>query len=110
MKNCFVSDCQNLVFPEEFQSESTNRFDSIFSNATLHWCKKDPEGVMRSAKKCLKPGGRFVAEFGGFANLSGKYLKRIYLLKTKISSIIYQVFVQIFIISSNREDTTTHQN
>jgi hypothetical protein len=28
--------------------------------------------VLRSVKKCLKSGGRFVAEFGGFANISGE--------------------------------------
>jgi SAM-dependent methyltransferase len=75
VKNCFVSDCQDLVFPEEFQSQSKD-FDAVFSNATLHWCKRDPAGVLRNVKKCLKSGGRFVAEFGGFANLAGEILKR----------------------------------
>lgn len=44
------------------------RFDAIFSNAALHWVK-DAEGVVRSIAKHLRPGGRFVAEFGGRGNV-----------------------------------------
>lgn len=43
----------------------------MFSNAVLHWCKKNPGGVLESVKKVLKPGGRFVAEFGGRTNCIG---------------------------------------
>ncbi|MFI5097073.1 MAG: class I SAM-dependent methyltransferase [Candidatus Acidiferrales bacterium] len=44
-------------------------FDSVFSNATLHWIK-EPERVIRGIVKVLKPGGRFVAEFGGKGNVA----------------------------------------
>ena len=50
-------------------------FDAVFSNATLHWIK-EPERVISGIKKLLRPGGRFVAEFGGKGN-TGELLKAI---------------------------------
>ncbi|WP_145049883.1 MULTISPECIES: class I SAM-dependent methyltransferase [Paenibacillus] len=48
----------------------TNRlFDAVFSNAALHWMR-DPQLVVRSIWNALKPGGRFVAEFGGKGNVA----------------------------------------
>ncbi len=49
-------------------------FDAVFSNAVLHWCKRDPGGVLKGAKRVLKPGGRFVAEMGGFMKCIGQEL------------------------------------
>jgi trans-aconitate methyltransferase len=43
-------------------------FDGVFSNAVLHWVM-DAEGVVRSVARALRPGGRFVAEFGGRGNV-----------------------------------------
>jgi SAM-dependent methyltransferase len=43
-------------------------FDAVFSNATLHWVRRADaaaEGMLRA----LRPGGRFVAEFGGAGNV-----------------------------------------
>lgn len=54
-----LADASNLQF--------TNKFDAIFSNAVLHWIK-EPEKVIASIYNALKPGGRFVAEFGGQGN------------------------------------------
>lgn len=51
-----VMDCQKLAFDAEF--------DAVFSNAALHWMKR-PDDVIAGAWRALKPGGRFVAEFGG---------------------------------------------
>jgi ubiquinone/menaquinone biosynthesis C-methylase UbiE len=45
-----------------------NQVDCVFSNAALHWLKLDPAGAVEGAWKVLKPGGRFVAEMGGFGN------------------------------------------
>jgi trans-aconitate methyltransferase len=42
--------------------------DAIFSNAALHWVK-NAEGVGASVARALKPGGRFVAELGGYGNI-----------------------------------------
>ena len=43
-------------------------FDAVFTNAALHWMKR-PERVVASVWNCLKPGGRFVGEFGGKGNV-----------------------------------------
>lgn len=45
-----------------------NEFDAVFSNAALHWMK-DIDSVLLGVAKALKPGGRFIAEFGGFENV-----------------------------------------
>jgi SAM-dependent methyltransferase len=45
-------------------------FDAVFSNATLHWIK-EPERVASEISRLLRPGGRFVAEFGGRGNVEG---------------------------------------
>jgi trans-aconitate methyltransferase len=43
-------------------------FDAIFSNAALHWMKQS-EKVVEGVARALKPGGRFVGEFGGKGNV-----------------------------------------
>ena len=43
-------------------------FDAVFTNAALHWMTR-PERVVASVWNCLKPGGRFVGEFGGKGNV-----------------------------------------
>lgn len=45
-----------------------NEFHAVFSNATLHWVK-EPAPALQSIFQSLKPGGRFVAEFGGKGNV-----------------------------------------
>src|SRR3954470_215686 len=45
------------------------RFDAVFSNAAIHWMP-DHDGVVASVARHLKPGGRFVGEFGGHANVA----------------------------------------
>lgn len=56
-----VMDGQALTFEEEF--------DAVFSNAVLHWMKR-PDDVIAGVRRALKPGGRFVAEFGGQGNIA----------------------------------------
>lgn len=46
-----------------------NDFDAVFSNAAIHWMK-DKAAVCRCAARALKPGGRFVGEFGGHGNVA----------------------------------------
>lgn len=55
-----VADAANFHFEE--------LFDAVFSNATLHWIK-EPERAISCIWQALKPGGRFVAEFGGKGNI-----------------------------------------
>jgi trans-aconitate methyltransferase len=43
-------------------------FDAVFTNAVLHWIQP-PERVIEGVARCLKPGGRFVGEFGGKGNV-----------------------------------------
>lgn len=47
-----------------------HEFDAVFSNAALHWMKADPDGVVAGVARALKPGGRFVGEFGGHGNVA----------------------------------------
>jgi trans-aconitate methyltransferase len=55
-----VIDARELAFAGEF--------DAVFSNAVLHWIR-EPERVIAGVEKALRPGGRFVAEFGGQGNI-----------------------------------------
>jgi trans-aconitate methyltransferase len=43
--------------------------DAVFSNAALHWLL-DADGTAASIAASLRPGGRFVAEFGGHGNVA----------------------------------------
>jgi trans-aconitate 2-methyltransferase len=60
-----------LTFREDDASafQVDEPFDAVFSNATLHWVP-GAEGVVRSVAAALRPGGRFVAEFGGRGNVA----------------------------------------
>ncbi len=49
--------------------EFENRFDAVFSNAALHWMVNG-RNVIGGVHKALKPGGRFVGEFGGHGNVA----------------------------------------
>jgi trans-aconitate 2-methyltransferase len=55
-----VADARN------FQVEQL--FDAVFCNAVLHWIK-EADAAIDCIEKALKPGGRFVAEFGGKGNV-----------------------------------------
>lgn len=48
-----------------FQGE----FDAVFTNATLHWIP-EADAVIAGVSKALRPGGRFVGEFGGHGNVA----------------------------------------
>jgi trans-aconitate methyltransferase len=56
-----LADALSFHFPEPF--------DAVFSNAALHWVK-DAEAAVKSIAAALRPGGRFVAEFGGRGNIA----------------------------------------
>jgi trans-aconitate methyltransferase len=55
------ADVAHFDFPEPF--------DAVFSNAALHWVK-DAQGAARSIARALRPGGRFIVEFGGRGNIA----------------------------------------
>ena len=48
-----------------FESE----FDAVFSNAALHWVHQ-ADAALTGIARALRPGGRFVAEFGGHLNVA----------------------------------------
>jgi trans-aconitate methyltransferase len=45
--------------------EFSYEFDAVFSNAALHWMKRDPDAVVACVARALRPGGRFAGEMGG---------------------------------------------
>lgn len=56
-----VMDAQAIALP--------GPFDAVFSNAALHWMP-DSDAVLRGVRRVLRPGGRFVGEFGGHGNVA----------------------------------------
>ena len=56
-----LMDAETLTFAQEF--------DGVFSNAALHWVR-DHDAMLDGVHRALKPGGRFVAEFGGHGNIA----------------------------------------
>lgn len=46
----------------------TREFDAVFSNAALHWMT-DYQRVIDGVSESLKPGGRFIGEFGAEGNI-----------------------------------------
>lgn len=57
----FVKDATDFSFEE--------KFDAVFSNATLHWISDQPS-TLKNVWNSLKPGGRFVFEMGGQHNVA----------------------------------------
>jgi SAM-dependent methyltransferase len=55
--DCRVASGEDLPFADEF--------DAVFSNAAMHWMRR-ADAVIAGVRRALKPGGRFVAEMGGF--------------------------------------------
>ena len=60
--NATVGDAHKLDFDAEF--------DAVFSNAVLHWIKRDADLAIDAVYRAMKPGGRFVAEMGGHGNVA----------------------------------------
>ena len=56
-----LGDARHLAF--------TSEFDAVFTNAALHWVGA-PAVVTAGVARALKPGGRYVGEFGGHGNIA----------------------------------------
>ncbi len=56
-----LGDGQDLDFAAEF--------DAVFTNAALHWMPRAAD-VAAGVARALRPGGRFVGEFGGHGNIA----------------------------------------
>ena len=50
---------------DAYQLSFNSEFDAVFSNAAMHWMKRDPDAVILGVRRALKPGGRFASEMGG---------------------------------------------
>ncbi len=57
------------VAPAEKLPFAGGAFDAAFSNAALHWVR-DHDAMLGEVHRVLRPGGRFVAEFGGHGNIA----------------------------------------
>ena len=68
-----LADASNLTFEAEF--------DAAFSNAALHWMKRDPDAVLKGVRRALKSGGRFVGELGGHGNVAAITVALLAVLK-----------------------------
>lgn len=55
--------------PAEALPFADGSFDAVFSNAVLHWVR-DHDAMLIAVHRVLRPGGRFVAEFGGHGNIA----------------------------------------
>ena len=66
-----VGDIQDRNFLGELPPDLVGKCDKIFSNATLHWCSRDPLAVLINVHHLLKGGGLFVAEMVGHGNIAG---------------------------------------
>jgi SAM-dependent methyltransferase len=61
-------DARDLV--SALGSDALGTFDAAFSNAALHWIPGDDhDTVLEGVARLLRPGGAFVAEFGGRGNV-----------------------------------------
>ena len=58
-----------FVLEDAARMRYDGEFDSVFSNAALHWML-DAEAVARAIARSLKRGGKFTAEFGGRGNIA----------------------------------------
>lgn len=69
----FVESARNLGLTVELvdghELNYSTEFDAVFSNAALHWMLQ-PQKVIAGVARALRPGGRFVGEFGGLGNVA----------------------------------------
>ena len=50
------------------ESLGVDRVDAVFSNAVFHWIDDHPK-LFANLASVLRPGGQFVAQWGGFGNI-----------------------------------------
>ncbi|UQZ36020.1 SAM-dependent methyltransferase [Paenibacillus sp. PK3_47] len=59
----------NFILADGQNYRAETPADAVFSNAALHWLR-DAQGAAASIAGSLRPGGRFIAEFGGQGNIA----------------------------------------
>jgi len=70
-------------------------FDAVFSNAAIHWMKDQP-AVARCIWEALRPGGRFVAEFGGKRNIHAIRTALTEVVKAAGSEVSFEPFARYY--------------
>jgi trans-aconitate methyltransferase len=70
-------------------------FDAVFSNAAIHWMK-DQADVARCVWEALKPGGRFVAEFGGRGNIEAIRSALAKAIQTEGEQVSFEPFARYY--------------
>ena len=74
-----VMDAHEMVFVDEF--------DSVFSNAALHWMIGSPDEMARRVFRALRRGERFCAELGAAGNIAA--------IRAALSSVLI-IFISLF--------------
>lgn len=84
----------NLTFMQINADELTfdSEFDVVFSNAVLHWIK-DPGNALKCFWESLKPGGIFLAQFGGKGNAADILKIADFMLESEKWSSYFRNFV-----------------
>ncbi|KAJ3330179.1 hypothetical protein HDU76_006263 [Blyttiomyces sp. JEL0837] len=59
------------------------KFTAVFSNGLIHFIKSSPAAVVKGIRSVLRPGGRFVAEFGGHLNMATVHMALINALRRR---------------------------
>jgi SAM-dependent methyltransferase len=72
-------------------------FDAVFSNAVLHWVR-DQGAMLAGVRRALKPGGRFVAEMGGFGNIAA--------ISVGLAAVLRQFGLDAYALENNFFPTT----
>src|SRR5579883_3420435 len=70
--NARLMNGESLIFEHEF--------DAVFSNAALHWIRQ-PAAVIAGVARALRPGGRFIGEFGSHTNVAAIVVAALAVLK-----------------------------
>ena len=65
-----------------YELEFDREFDAVFTNSVLHWVL-EPHAAAARVQAALKPGGRFVGEFGGHGCCAGTVIAAGVVLKRR---------------------------
>ena len=63
-----LGDSATVLRQDLVELELPEPVDAVFSNATFHWIP-DHEALFAALHRSMKPGGRLVAQCGGFGNI-----------------------------------------
>ncbi|KXS10824.1 S-adenosyl-L-methionine-dependent methyltransferase [Gonapodya prolifera JEL478] len=76
-------DIQGEALTELLALNGGDRYDAVFSNAAMHWMKRDPVAVIKGVKSLLKPTAPLISEFGGHLNVSSVHASLLAALRRR---------------------------